>query len=1176
MKIKRLEISGFKSFVEKSTFDFPAGVTAVVGPNGCGKSNVVDAIRWVMGEQSAKNLRGRQMEDVIFGGSESRKPLGMAEVSLVFSTDDGHIPAKYLNYSEIQVTRRLYRDGESEYLLNKTPCRLMDITELFMDTGVGARAYSIIEQGRIGMILMAKPEERRFLIEEAAGVTKYKSRKQLAMKKIEATRQNLLRIGDIVAEIKRQLNSLHRQAKKAERFKTVREELKGIELYFAARRHAELCRTRAELDSELKSLAIEELQANATLEAKSGGVDSMRVNLFVEEQQLAALQEEIFKGKAELQGVENRIEFQKKESMGVERQMIRLREELAMLERQIEEAVAEQATLEMRSSEFLNESSDEEQALETQLLELEELTVAERSASAALEESRRKLFSLLNEINQVANQNLAAGRRIDALTERAARSRSEELAIRERLEESGGRFAELESSLAAERGVIDNLNLSISVLTARDAELKHRIVADDNELQAARDELSRITSRLQSLQELEAQFAGYGQGVRTLFQADGYRQRFAGIVADAVETDEEFEAAVEAALGERLQAVLAKGEDDVLAAVGFLKSDTGGRCSFLLPGLSAAPADTVPEGGEPLLSKVRISEGRRDIVEPLLRNVLLVNDLSAAIDLSRRNPAFSFVTQQGDVAYGSGVIDGGSREVAQHGLIHKKREIRELTAKVCDRDARVVELTEMREQHRSELLAVEEELRGARQTLHRAEISLLTHQKDLQRAQEERQRLDERLSVKVLEDEQLHEEREALLREVSAAETRRTALEGQKADLENDVAVLQEGLTHKRDAIETAREAVTALKVRAAALREKRESTALGVKRVQQLQSDLAARIARHGEELAKGEETLEQLRSTTADAELQLRQLVLRHAAGEENLARVRESYEGRAQALRDEENAFRELRTAADDLHRRIADINLQISSQSLELTHLEEMLRERYRLDIADLAVHATPAEGSDEELRQRQAELQRQVEEIGEVNLTAIEEYQELEERHNFLAGQKADLEESLHSLQQAIQRINRTTRKRFAETFAQVNEKFKDVFPRLFCGGRAELKLTNEDDMLETGLDIIVQPPGKKLQNVSLLSGGEKALTAVALIFSIFLIKPSPFCLLDEVDAPLDDANIGRFNDMIREMSAFSQFILITHSKTTMAVADTLYGVTMEEPGVSRLVSVKLQ
>ncbi|HZV82251.1 MAG TPA: chromosome segregation protein SMC, partial [Geobacteraceae bacterium] len=777
MKIKRLEISGFKSFVEKATFDFPAGVTAVVGPNGCGKSNVVDAIRWVMGEQSAKNLRGRQMEDVIFGGSESRKPLGMAEVSLVFSTEDGHIPAKYLNYSEIQVTRRLYRDGESEYLLNKTPCRLMDITELFMDTGVGARAYSIIEQGRIGMILMAKPEERRFLIEEAAGVTKYKSRKQQALKKIEATRQNLLRIGDIVAEIKRQLNSLQRQAKKAERFKTVREELRGIELYFASLRHGELCRSRSDLEAVAVGLVAQEQRQLAELEAKAGAVESLRVNLFAEEQQLAAVQEEIFKGKTELQGVENRIEFQGKEAQGIERQLVRSREELTILQRQMEDAVAEQAALELRSREFVSESSDEEQALEARVAELEELTMAERSAFAVQEEGRRKLFTLLNEISQIANQNLAMGKRLDGLAERSARSRSEELAIRERLEESSGRLAGIESGLAAERSAMESLNLSMVSLADREAELKRCIAVDDSELQSARDELSRVASRLQSLQELEAQFAGYGQGVRTLFQTDGYRQRFAGIVADAVEADDEYEAAVEAVLGERLQAVLANGGDDVLAAVEFLKRDSGGRCSFLLPGLAPLPSTPAPQECQPIIDRVRIADGRRDVVEPLLGNVLLAHNLAAAIELSRSHPAYSFVTLQGDIAYGGGVVDGGSRESAGQGLIHKKREIRELTAMVSVLEERVAELTAVREERRGELLSVEDELRIGRQTLHQAEIALLTNQKDLQRAQEERQRLDERLAVKSLEDEQLNEEREMLLREMADAETRRASLE---------------------------------------------------------------------------------------------------------------------------------------------------------------------------------------------------------------------------------------------------------------------------------------------------------------------------------------------------------------------------------------------------------------
>lgn len=1176
MKIKRLEISGFKSFVEKSSFDFPAGVTAVVGPNGCGKSNVVDAIRWVMGEQSVKNLRGRQMEDVIFGGSESRKPLGMAEVSLVFSTGDGYIPAKYLNYSEIQVTRRLYRDGESEYLLNKTPCRLMDITELFMDTGVGARAYSIIEQGRIGMILMAKPEERRFLIEEAAGVTKYKSRKQLALKKIEATRQNLLRIGDIVSEIRRQLNSLHRQAKKAERFKSVREELRGIELHFSSRRRDEIIGGKTALEAGISKVSAEEQAAIAILEKRSVELEVRRLALIAEEKQLSGVQEEIFQGKSELQGAENRIEFQRKELLTLERQLVRAREEMLSLEKQMESAAQEQTLLEQRRSEFLSESTGEEQALEGRMAELEELSAAEKRVFASLEESRRRLFSLLNEINQLANQKLAAAKRVDALAEKVQRSRSEEMMVRERLGEATGRIKELESRLASELGALEELERSLAGLGEKDKELRSCLVRDENALQSGRDELSRVSSRLHSLQELEQQFAGYGQGVRSILQSDGFRSRFAGIVADALEADDEHEAAVEAVLGDRLQALLSKDAGDVLDAVAHLKNGSGGRCSFLLPAANHTLPDFCPEGCEPLLKRVVIPDDKCVSVEPLLANVFLVPDLGRGMTLSQKHPGLRFVTLQGDVACDGGMVDAGSRESAQQGLIHKKREIRELSAQKVDFEARVQDLAEVRDRCRADISAVEAEIKELGQARHQAEISLLTLQKDLQRATEETHRLDELLVVRSMEDGQLHEEKELLEKEISTAESGLVTLEGMKSGLEAEVASLQEDLAQRRQIIEYAREEVTAMKVRAAALKEKRDSTERSVQRTLQLQADLSARVARQTDELTNGEAALEQLQTAIVEAGAQLKQLVLDHSVREEKLAVARDHYESMAKELREEDASLRDFRGEVDELHRQKSEMTLQLSGLTMELDNLAGLLRERYRMELHELAPLPDITADIEEELRKRQTELQKQVDEIGEVNLTAIEEYQELEERHTFLSAQKADLEESLHSLQQAIQRINRTTRKRFAETFQQVNEKFKDVFPRLFCGGRAELKLTNEEDLLETGLDIIVQPPGKKLQNVSLLSGGEKALTAVALIFSIFLIKPSPFCLLDEVDAPLDDANIGRFNDMIREMSAFSQFILITHSKTTMAVADTLYGVTMEEPGVSKLVSVKLQ
>jgi chromosome segregation protein len=1176
VKIKRLEISGFKSFVEKATFDFPAGVTAIVGPNGCGKSNVVDAIRWVMGEQSAKNLRGRQMEDVIFGGSESRKPLGMAEVSLIFSTSDGRIPAKFLNYSEIQVTRRLYRDGESEYLLNRTPCRLMDITELFMDTGVGTRAYSIIEQGRIGMILMAKPEERRFLIEEAAGVTKYKSRKQIALKKIDTTRQNLLRIGDIVGEVKRQLNSLHRQAKKAERFRTVREELKGIELYFASRQHAELSVQRDLLATEQADQEQKSASLAAALELKESFLDGLRLNLLEEEQRLATVQEGIFSGRADLQGKENRLEFQRREIASLEEQSDRLNRELVQIQEQIAAADGEKALLESQRSEFSSDSLGEQQALEGNERQLEELTAAERVASLTLEESRKRLFGLISEISQAGNQHAAAAKRLELLAERVQRSANEELSLKRLLVQAEERVAGLQALLLEERSRFAALTEAIQTVSAGENEARNLLAETDRQLQQSRDEQSAVASRLHSLQELEAQFAGYGQGVRTLMLADTFKGRFNGLLADTVEVDEEFEAALEAVLGSRLQSLLAGSEADIHAAVNHLKQSGGGRCAFLLPGAVSRPAETLPTDCEPLLPLVTVPGAENPLMATLLHRVMLAPDLEAAVRLAQVHPDCRFVTLQGDLAYGGGVVVGGSREPLQHGLIHKKREIRALAARKISCEEKVAALSAAKNEQLLRIAAAGKELQSLKQAQRNSEIALLTAEKDSQRAVEEVQRLQERIQLKSHEDEQLHEEREQLQQEMIAAGVRRDSAEALKTGLEQEVALIQDELAAKRKAIEALRAEVTAMKVRAASLKEKQEAALAAIKRVSQLHDSLRDRLSLQGEEVQKVFATLERVRIETVAAAEQLRLQVEAHSAREEHLVAVKSAYENSLHTLREEELLLKEVKSEEESLRRLTAETGFKQSSLLLELNNLETVLKERFRMDISAVAAHSPLVEADENEMALRKNELQKQVEEFGEVNLTAIEEYQELEERHAFLAEQKADLEDSLNSLQQVIQRINRTTRKRFAETFELVNEKFKEVFPRLFCGGRAELKLTNEDDLLETGLDIIVQPPGKKLQNVSLLSGGEKALTAVALIFSIFLIKPSPFCLLDEVDAPLDDANIGRFNDLVREMSAFSQFILITHSKTTMAVADTLYGVTMEEPGVSKLVSVKLQ
>jgi chromosome segregation protein len=1175
MIISRLEIHGFKSFADKVSLDFQQGVTAVVGPNGCGKSNIVDAIRWVMGEQSAKTLRGKNMEDTIFGGSEFRKPLGMTEVSLFFSTQDGRVPVKYLNFSEIQVTRRLYRDGESEYLLNGTPCRLLDISELFMDTGAGAKAYSIIEQGKIGMILSSKPEERRLIIEEAAGVTKFKARKQVALKKIEVTKQNLLRIGDIISEIRRQLNSLQRQAKKAEKFREYREELKEIELLFAVSGYQRMSLDKDRSDAEIASLRQRSATNAHEAEKSSLALDERKLLLLEEEKRLAEAQEESYRLKGEIAGCESRIGFERKEQANLEDRISRFSQELTSIGGRAVEADDELRKLAEMEKSLLAELSREEEALASAEMDLGRLTEEERVAASGLEERRRDLFAIVSEISQLNNQAAAASRRVVSLRELLERNRREGMGLQEKHHEAMTGATELDAlhrSLSAQKMELDT---HLAELRVRDAELRQNLDAAEHSFHTERDLLNKNASRLHSLQELEAQFAGYGRGVRSLCLAEPFKGRLSGVIADILEVAEEYEVALEAALADRLQYIICHGETDAKEAISFLRQTSGGRCSLIQQTLQMFRLPDAPPGAERFLDRISVSEENRGMAETLLAHTFLTDSIDSALRLASANPTLTFVTKDGDMVNGGGILHGGSMEAAQQGLIHKKRQIKELSALVEDLAGRVAELESKRERLRGELRATEESLKNARQELHRVDIQLVNAEKDLQRVREDLQRIEERLALKELEDDQLREELESLETEMGISQGERALRETRRDALEEELAVLRGSLENRQRGIGDAREELTARKVRLASLREKRESGLRTMKRVEESIGDLHARHAGLETELQNSIRERQNCAESLAKGEVELKILLEKQRLADESCVAMRVRYEQGASLVQESEVALKELRGAGDRLSQELGEMNLKLTEIMMLLRNLEETVAEKYRCAIADLVPRYAGLEYDEVEKRARQAELAGLIEGIGEVNLTAIEEYRELEERFVFLSDQKADLEESLHGLQQAIQKINRTTRKRFLDTFILVNEKFQEVFPRLFCGGRAELKLTDEENLLETGIDIIIQPPGKKLQNVNLLSGGEKALTAVALMFAIFLIKPAPFCLLDEVDAPLDEANIGRFNEMVREMSSFSQFIIITHSKASMSNADSLYGVTMEEPGVSKLVSVKL-
>lgn len=1175
MKIKRLEISGFKSFADKVVLDFQQNVTGVVGPNGCGKSNIVDAIRWCMGEQSAKNLRGKAMEDIIFAGSETRKPLGMAEVSLVFSTEDGRAPAKYLDYAEIQLTRRLYRDGDSDYLINKTPCRLLDITELFMDTGVGTRAYSIIEQGKIGQILHSRPEERRFLIEEAAGVTKFKSRKQLALKKIEGTRQNLARLADVLGEIRRQLASLQRQAKKAEKFREYRDELREIELLFTAREYRETQQQRVVAERELVALNEQIREVFASSSVGESQAEEARVTLLEAEKQLTAAQEEIFRVRSEFSTTGNGLEFQRKELAGLDGRLARLTAEASELENRLKECGEQRGMLELRRDTGAVDAAGIQAELEQSEEALAGHQQAEEALNRDLESRRRELFTALAESAQFKSRFENAQKRLAALRERLDRHTREAMQLAERREQLRQRADLLEKEIATGQQEQEELQVHLSALRGQEEDLKRRLPEIEKMWQSRRDELNRSSSRLHSLKELEAQFAGFGQGTRTLMKDAGFKSRFSGVLADAIQAPPELEAALEAALAERLQCILCSDDQDAIGALEFLKSKNGGRTGIAVPLSAEAAPVPAAAGAVALVELVQMDGPFAGLLRNLLATVMLVDDVGGALVLARKHPALIFVTRSGDMVAHGGIVNGGSEEQVGKGLIHKKREIRELELTVARLEEETATLGTQCDELRRQSQEVSEGIRRGGAELHQAELKLTGLRKDRQQAVDEGARVAERIDVQALEAENLHEEQAALEAEQKLAGEQMAQTGDASKGLELETSRLKGELDERRAQLAVVRERVTAIRVQTATIKEQHDAGLRALSELEQRTEEIVRRMAADRQELEAGDVARVQLNAEIAAATERLEGLVREQTDSENRLTVIRGRFEEAGAALNLIEARLKKSREEGDAVREKQAELNLRFSTLSMQAEHLEQALYERSRIAMADALVKLDAAEFDEASGRTRQVELQRLLDEMGEVNLMAIEECAGMEERYTFLTGQKDDLEESLRGLQQAIQRINRTTRQRFQETYNQVNAKFQEVFPRLFCGGRAELRLTDEEDLLETGIDIIVQPPGKKLQNVTLLSGGEKALTAVALIFSIFLIKPTPFCLLDEVDAPLDDANIGRFNEMVREMSDISQFIIITHNKATMQVADTLYGITMEEPGASRMVSVRL-
>jgi chromosome segregation protein len=1184
MKIKRMEVLGFKSFAAKTQIEFPPGVTAVVGPNGCGKSNVVDAIRWALGEQSPKQLRGKAMEDVIFNGTEAQKPLGMAEVTLVFSNENGKPLAEYLDYSEIAVSRRLFRSGESEYLINKVPCRLKDITDLFLGTGVGHRAYSIVEQGKMEFVLNAKPEERRILIEEAAGITKYKDRKAAALRKIEATQQNLLRLSDVIGEVKRQMNSLNRQAKKAERYKGYRDDMRLIELGQAHQTYRSLQSQHEEMQASLQEMKDLEVQAAAQIQEVEAEVERIKVNLLDLERDLTVHQERLSENEGTIKTRENQIELSSRDRENLQKQAFRAEEEVGKLTHQIEEANREVQGYEESLQELQQKIACDADALFEKEKIFSDKKTQLNDHEQALSQEKNILVDLLTRLAHLKNQLLDLNRRSGELLRRQEKLAAERAEAEKKAEELRHHMVQQSLQLSDRRNARSQVEGQKEGKIAQLKEVQSALAALQEDLNQQRERLNRESSRLNSLLELQRNFEGYQEGVRAILlkrQAQGMDQNgICGLVEDIIETDPQYECVVESVLGEKLQHFIVQNHEESLKAIDYLKAQGSGRSSFIPlqlksnphPSPSASPNGVIT----PLLNVVKVKPEFAHLAQYFFGDVWIVPDLRQAIDLWNQDGIWKIlVTLDGEVLHPSGVVTGGSREQVSSGTFHRKREIRDLTHSAEELRKAIASREEKQEELLGEMKGLESAIEEMIQAIHQEEIRIVSEAKELDQGELELKRWRQEIETLRFEESQLAEERGEVQTQTHQNETDLREAEQEKRNREDGLIQRERDLQTLKGDIEGLMAELTEAKLRVATLQEKKQNLDQNMERARQVLQENESVLLSRREEVQDCLRQMKEAEEKRRQAESDLNRLLSEHQELHSHLEKKRETLREEKEKLEKSEVQEKERRESLHHLHEQKNALSMKLMETDLNLKHLLSAVEEKHRIPAEAFLSREDDQDYFAPEMEARLTELKSLIESMGEVNLLAIQEFEECRTRLDFLTEQEADLVQSLEALDQAIKKINRTSRKRFAATFEAVNHKFKEIFATLFGGGRAEMVLTDESNLLETGVDIIVQPPGKKLQNVSLLSGGEKALTSVALIFSLFLINPSPFCMMDEVDAPLDDANIGRFNNMIQDLAQKYQIILVTHNKRTMEIADTLYGITMEEPGTSKIVSVKL-
>lgn len=1179
MYLKSIEVQGFKSFANKIVFDFHNGITGIVGPNGSGKSNVGDAVRWVLGEQSAKQLRGASMQDVIFAGTENRKPLSYAYVAITMDNSDH---ALSIDFEEVTVARRVYRSGESEYLINGNPCRLKDVTELFYDTGIGKEGYSIIGQGQIERILSGKPEERRELFDEAAGIVKYKKRKATAQKKLENERENLVRVNDILSELERQVGPLERQAEKARIYLKKKEELKTYDVNMFL---LEVERIEGQLKEvqEKYQIADQELKdANESYESVKTEYEKMEQEMAVMDEKINTIRDNLSNSTVMKGKLEGQINVLNEQIHTAEMTDEHLQSRLDSIDREKEERIKSKESYDVQKQELDAQLAEIEAKKAEAAGHLHTLQEEISRCTEGIEKGKNEIIELLNKKASTK----ARQQRYDTMLEQVNIRKAQ---LTQRLLARKTEEADLESILAGYQKELDEVNASIqemkkeaSSMEEKNRSWKHKSVETKQKLEQAISRYHKEQSRLESLKNIAERYDGYGNSIRRVMEQKAQNKGLLGVVSDLIQVDKKYEIAIETALGGNIQNIVTEDEDTAKKMISYLKQNKFGRATFLpLTSVDGKGnfknMDALKEPGVIGLANTLVKTEAKfeGVVAYLLGRVVVTENIDCAIALARKNHySLHIVTLEGEYLSPGGSMTGGAFKNSSN-LLARKREIEELEKTVTELDTEIKECRNRLDDIKTAQSLLLEDIEKNKAALQEKYILQNTAKMNVERATEQKNESENVFAGLQMENREIesqlreiNENKEKILQEIEEAKLR-------EQQIEEENAKFQSTLDEQAGKEEAAQKAVSDVQLEEAALRQKIEFVLENLNRIN-------GEIKRYEDER---ENFVAEAKEAKADAEKkrhdieEIKKTILASDDNYANLEKELKENTARKEEMSAEYKGFFQKR---EDISKKITDLDKEIFRLNSQREKLEEAheYQNNYMWEEYELTLHAAIELRNEEytdltAMKKMIASIKDDIRKLGDVNVNAIEDYKEISERYEFLKTQHDDLVEAEKTLVGIIEELDTGMRKQFLEKFAEIQREFDKVFKELFGGGKGTLELVEDEDILECGIRIIAQPPGKKLQNMMQMSGGEKSLTAISLLFAIQNLKPSPFCLLDEIEAALDDSNVGRFAKYLHKLTKNTQFIVITHRRGTMAAADRLYGITMQEKGISTLVSVNL-